>query len=254
MALLRLLALDLDSRVQASEGLVAEQVHLDLAESRRIALENLPEYLAQIIASDAADIGFDVAKNQRLWDISLVLGANYAHTDIANPSGESRPRSWDRYGGVQVSIPLGDLTRRQNQLRAAVNVEDQKLQLDDARQALEQRVSDAVRDVGTRWRQFEIAERARELSVRKLDIEREKLQVGRSSNFQVLSFEGDLRAAQSARLEALIGYPQCAEPARLAARHDTRELADRAQCDVSRNTSKRTSRRAITGRGGGGGD
>ncbi|MBQ4796983.1 TolC family protein, partial [Pectobacterium versatile] len=41
---------------------------------------------------------------------------------------------------------------------------------------------------------------------RKLEIEREKLTVGRSSNFQVLSFENDLRNAENARLNALIGY------------------------------------------------
>ena len=45
-----------------------------------------------------------------------------------------------------------------------------------------------------------------DLSRRKLDIEREKLQAGRSSNFQVLSFESDLRNAESARLNALIAY------------------------------------------------
>ena len=76
----------------------------------------------------------------------------------------------------------------------------------DARQALERNVTDVVRDVGTRWRQLEIANRALELSRRKLDIERDKLNAGRSSNFQVLSFESDLRNAENARLNALIAY------------------------------------------------
>ncbi len=64
----------------------------------------------------------------------------------------------------------------------------------------------AVRDIGVRWRQFEIAQRARDLSKRKLDIEREKLSVGRSNNVQVLSFENDLRNAENARLNAQISY------------------------------------------------
>lgn len=71
---------------------------------------------------------------------------------------------------------------------------------------LERDVGDAVRNLGTRWRQYEIAQRARDLSRRKLDIEREKFQAGRSSNFQVLSFEADLRSAESACLNALIAY------------------------------------------------
>ena len=53
---------------------------------------------------------------------------------------------------------------------------------------------------------MEIAERALALSQRKLEIEQEKLTAGRSSNFQVLSFEGDLRYAQSTRLDAFLDY------------------------------------------------
>lgn len=64
----------------------------------------------------------------------------------------------------------------------------------------------AVRNIGTRWRQYEISVRISDLSRRKLDIEREKLTAGRSSNFQVLRFESDLRNADSAKLNALISY------------------------------------------------
>ena len=65
-------------------------------------------------------------------------------------------------------------------------------------------MANAIRDVRSRWRQYEIAGRAR--PVEETGFEREKLQAGRSSNFQVLSFETDLRNAENARLNALIGY------------------------------------------------
>ncbi|MDE9484352.1 TolC family protein, partial [Xenorhabdus bovienii] len=48
--------------------------------------------------------------------------------------------------------------------------------------------------------------KASSLSQKKLEIEQEKLQAGRSSNFQVLSFETDLRNAENARLNTLIQY------------------------------------------------
>ena len=44
------------------------------------------------------------------------------------------------------------------------------------------------------------------MSLQKLEIEKKKLQVGRSSNFQVLSFEADMRSAENAQLNALITY------------------------------------------------
>jgi outer membrane protein TolC len=42
--------------------------------------------------------------------------------------------------------------------------------------------------------------------LKKIQIEREKLTLGRSSNFQVISFEADLRHAENTRLNALIAY------------------------------------------------
>jgi outer membrane protein TolC len=101
---------------------------------------------------------------------------------------------------------LGSLNQRQSEVHAQVEVDTQEILLADARQSLERDVENAVRNLGTRWRQYIIAQRARDLSRRKLEIEREKLQAGRSSNFQVLSFEADLRSAESARLNALIAY------------------------------------------------
>lgn len=60
--------------------------------------------------------------------------------------------------------------------------------------------------MNTQWRQLEISQRLTDLSRRKLAIETDKLNVGRSSNFQIISFESDLRAAEEANLNARISY------------------------------------------------
>lgn len=133
-------------------------------------------------------------------------GGSQRQDRYSYPTASGSDRSWDSYAGIRVDIPIGDLSRRQAEVQARVNVEDQALQVADARQLLERNVTDVVRDVGTRWRQLEIANRALALSQRKLEIEREKLAAGRSSNFQVLSFENDLRNAENARLSAMLAY------------------------------------------------
>lgn len=160
----------------------------------------------QVISSEQAAINLLVAKNQRLWDVSLVGGASQLRDRVLGDQSGNVNRQWDQYGGVQVNIPIGDLRPRQGEIRAEVDVRDKATRLTEMQQRLERDVGDAVRDVGTRWRQYEIAQRARELSLRKLEIERDKLKVGRSSNFQVLSFETDLRNAENAQLNALIAY------------------------------------------------
>ncbi|MHA6829890.1 TolC family protein [Ralstonia pseudosolanacearum] len=92
------------------------------------------------------------------------------------------------------------------EMHAHVEAGSQDFRLAETDQSLEREIDNAVRDLGARWRQYEIARRACDLSRRKLDIEREKLQAGRSSNFQVLSFEADLRNAENVRLNTSIAY------------------------------------------------
>ncbi len=147
-----------------------------------------------------------MARNDRLWDVSVVGGASQGRDRYAGDYGGASGRRWEAYAGIQVQIPIGDLSARQYEVHAEIDVETQAIRLKEAQQQLERDVSDAVRDLGSRWRQYEISVRARNLSLRKLEIEREKLQAGRSSNFQVLSFETDLRNAESSRLNALISY------------------------------------------------
>ncbi|TKY83536.1 TolC family protein [Pectobacterium polonicum] len=203
LALLQLLALDLNTLIVATESMQAQRVDVNAAQALKQAEASRPAYLAQIIANEQASLSLAVARNDRLWDVSLVGGASQVRDRAAQ---NSTSRTWENYVGVQVEIPIGDLSTRQAEVQARVNVRNQYIQLDEVRQQLERDVANAVRDIGTRWRQFEISQRARDLSRRKLDIEREKLTVGRSSNFQVLSFENDLRNAENARLNALISY------------------------------------------------
>ncbi len=191
---------------EAANQLDATRIEFGLAQALTAAQEQQPTYLTQLIAAEQAAINHTVARNEKLWDVSLVGGATQVRDRYPGTTGHDTTRSWEGYAGIQVDIPIGDLSRRQAEVRARVAVENQDIRLADARQSLERDVGDAVRDLSTRWRQYEIAQRARDLSRRKLDIEREKLQAGRSSNFQVLSFESDLRNAESARLNALIAY------------------------------------------------
>ena len=203
LALLQLLALNLNTPIVATEALQARRVDVNAAEALRQAEALQPAWLSQLIYSEQATINLAVARNDRLWDVSLVGGASQIR-DRNTLSGSAR--TWENYVGIQVEIPIGDLSTRQAEVQAQVNVRNQEIQLAEARQQLERDVANAVRDIGTRWRQYEIAQRALDLSRRKLEIEREKLTVGRSSNFQVLSFENDLRNAENARLNALISY------------------------------------------------
>ncbi|XVO85368.1 TolC family protein [Pseudomonas palleroniana] len=207
LALLRLLALDLSTPIRASEALEAKPMSIDRRQAFNLAQTQQPEYLAALLGSQQADLNLVIAKDSGRWQVDLVAGANQIRDAYNNSdNGNTNQRTWDSYAGVQVQIPIGDISTRQAEVRARVNVEDQEIRIADARQELERSVNDVVRDLGTRWRQYEISQRAVELSRRKIEIEREKLSAGRSTNFQVLSFETDLRNAENAQINALIAY------------------------------------------------
>ena len=202
LQLLQLLALDHGQPLRASEALVAERIDIDGAQALRVALAQQPDYLQQLIDAELHEISLLQAKDQQLWDVSLIAGASQQRDFQQSPP--TRERRWNAYAGLQIEVPIGDLSTRQKLLNARLAVETQVIRQEHARQELERQVRDGLRDIDTRWRQYEIAQRGRDLSRRKLDIEREKLQVGRSSNFQVLSFESDLRRAEASVLNALI--------------------------------------------------
>ncbi|HDS1736423.1 TolC family protein [Pseudomonas sp. BP8] len=200
LALLQALALDLATPLWASEQPQARQVKVDANQALARAEALQPAYLMQVIADQQANLDLRVARDAQRWDLSLVGGASQAR---------ERPgdgKAWEHYLGLQLEIPITDLSRRQALIRAQVAVDSGQVQLAESRQQLHREVANAVRVLEVGWRQLEIAERALALSRRKLKIEQEKLAVGRSSNFQVLSFESDLRSAQSAQLDALIAY------------------------------------------------
>jgi outer membrane protein TolC len=67
-------------------------------------------------------------------------------------------------------------------------------------------VQDGVRNVLVSLKQVELAQRVRQLSERQLAVEREKLQGGRSSNFQLITLQNNLVTAQVRELEATIAY------------------------------------------------
>ena len=67
-------------------------------------------------------------------------------------------------------------------------------------------VRNAVRDTELSLQRVDLARRARALAQQKAEIEREKLSLGVSTNFQLVTFENDLVLAENAELDAVVEY------------------------------------------------
>ena len=204
--------LDIDSRTEvepADEALRIEPTTPAFAPSLELAWRYRPDYRQFLLQLEITKRDLLLAKNNRLWDLSLRVTA--AMDSTGNRFGRVANEVFDverlRYGvGLDLSIPFGDLSRKQGVLNARIGLEQAELALKELQQNIELQVRDAVREVSFSLRQVELAQRARELAEQKLDTERDKLKIGLSSNFQVVSFEDDLVGAQSAELNAKIAY------------------------------------------------
>lgn len=203
LTLLRLLALDLQTSVVVDTSQPTSHQSLDISELSAGALANRMDVLALEHALEQARLTLTVASNARLWDLSLYGSIQHQRTpDIAGPAG----RASSQMVGLQLNIPFGDFSLRQSELRAQINVRTAALQLEELRQAVVAQVQDAAQSVEADWQQLELARQARTLTRQALDIAHDKLKAGRASNFEVLSIEADLRAADIQALTAEITY------------------------------------------------
>ena len=202
LGLLQLLALNSRTNVVAVEPMTATRVEVDQNSALAAAFASRIDLLAQRKSLEQMRQALIVARNQRLWDVSLQASA--ARDD--GPRFFDQFRETDTRVGLRLNIPIGDLSRRQNWLAAETGMQTAELAFEELKQSVESQVLDAVQSVEANWLQVEAARRARALSARALEIGQERLRFGRASNFEVLSLQADLRAADVQQLSANIAY------------------------------------------------
>ncbi len=178
----------------------------------KTAFKNRPDYLQSLLSLEGTKINLMLAKNNRLWDLNL--NASYGESDNRSEEtidGLDAPRfktdgnEWRV--GLDLQIPIwGDLTREQSVLSAETSLRKAKINLKELADNVETEVIDAIRDVVAKLKQVDLARLSRELSEQKLMIEEAKLKAGRSTNFQLVSFQNDLVNAQNAELNAITDY------------------------------------------------
>ena len=206
-ALLQLLAVDLRTNVVASDPIKAEPVDILLDKAIALGFDNRMDLLAQRKALEQGRQALIVAKNNRLWNLSAVGSVEVQRglNSVLIPGTSVSPGTSSAIG-LQLSIPIGDYTLRQADIQATIAVRTAEVQLEGLQQQVEASVRDAVQAVNLSWQGLQVARQAQGYAAQALDVARQKLQAGRASNFEVLSFEDDLRLADSQALSAAISY------------------------------------------------
>lgn len=208
LTLLNQLGLPLDVEIVPTEPLETPAVTLDFEQLFRLALETSPAYRQSLLAVETSKLSLKAAENNYLWQLDLTASGSYTGTASGTflPRGAGYKTQDAETIGLTLTIPLNDRTRDQTLVNARVELRQRQLALEDAREQLRTDILGAVRNVEILYRQLQQSREALALALQQLETERVKLVNGRSSNFQVLSYENSYVAAQVNELQSRIGY------------------------------------------------
>ncbi len=195
-SLIDALDIDEDTPLQLSDDLEFDPVRPALKESLDTAFARRTDYLEARLGLESALIDLGVAKNDRLWDLSLA----------AETSGGGGGHDTENQVGLTLSIPLLDRAPRLALLQANNDVRRAEMSLAESRQAIRIEVRQRIQDADVGLRRIDLARRSRELAEEKLAFEQRKLSQGLTSTYRLTQAEDDLVRAQNGELDAILGY------------------------------------------------
>ncbi|MDB5972992.1 MAG: TolC family protein [Hydrocarboniphaga sp.] len=197
-----LLAGRLDGEPGATPGLVPE-LGVTVEQALNTARASRSELRASEAAMRQADAQLKAAHRRRLPTLSLV--ADYGLS--ANTPGENQEDTY-RYGAV-IDLPIysgGSL--RAEDAAAANRIEQQRLQMEDLQQQIEQDVRLALVTLANSVEQLRAAVSARDLAQRELDLARDRFTNGVANNVDVVSAQASLARSRTQYVAAAAAEQQ----------------------------------------------
>jgi len=182
----------------------------DFEKSLKIALANRTDYLQALNNYEVSKMNLMVAKNSRLWDLSLTTSTSLSQTEsdklIKAEQKLANAGRADYSVGLSLTIPFGDRDRHSSYVSNTIGLENSRIALRELKENIEVDIKDRIRDIDLKILQLELAKRAKELSRKKLEAERLKLKAGLTTNFQIVSFQNDLVNAENNETDSIINY------------------------------------------------
>lgn len=182
---------------------------LDVDSLYNLAVNNRPDYLQSLIALSNSELSHEISRNEQLWELSL----NGSYT-LAGDADSFRSAFDDIPGGsrgdavisLDLSIPIGDKSRRQSVVDSRIALIQARNNLHDLRIAIRTELLNAVRNIEILWDQVNLAKKSLDLTRTQLKLEQEKFTSGRTTSFQLVQFQNDLVDAENQYASIRISY------------------------------------------------
>ncbi len=199
-----LIVLGLDP--QAKINIVKEirginRVKLTLDESIGRALQNNPAYLQALLNYRITERGLITAKDAQKWQLDAVgtisrpLEASFSNAPLVS-----------RSLGLNLDVPIHDLSRQQQLVNAKIILAQAKNTLDQTRNQLIVSVTDAYENLRFNEKQVALYENAIKLAKQSLDTAQLKFKYGKVSSFELTSLQTDLTTTQLGFTSQQVAY------------------------------------------------
>ncbi|MCI5166526.1 MAG: TolC family protein [Candidatus Electrothrix sp. GM3_4] len=206
--LLKLLDIDQHTSIEPTESIEVEPVELKLATLLQLVFTNRSEYRQALVTLNMAETNLLLAKNKQLWQMDLETRYN-----MTNSSGytvgtleEESSGAGDYSLTVKLKIPFGEESTERELLQAKVAWRQEKIALKELKENIEISVQNTYRDIGMKWKQIELSQKARDLSRKQLDVELEKFKNNKSTNLAVILSQDRLIEAENNENTVKIAY------------------------------------------------
>jgi len=222
-----------DARIVPTDTLSLEPLPTQTAgELVMLALQNRPEYQAAKLQLTNTQISLKGTKNELLPELDLV--ANFQNSGLAggqNPpptqstfgsSLSAQPGVGGNYGtvldqilkwqyptysvGINLTLPVRNRIAQADVARDELQVRQTQVRLKQLENQIRAEVEDALIALQRTRAAYEAATLTTRLQVESLTIEQEKFDVGLSTNFLVIQYQGYVAQARSTEVAALDAY------------------------------------------------
>lgn len=186
-----------------------------IEELMTITFLNNPDYLNQLISFRNAELDYQIARNNTLWQMDLTAGISATgnrnfRNEALSSLGRSNEKAWDFRDrsvnvGLALTIPFNQIERRKlDLLSAKVALRNAKIDLRKREQDLTRDNKDFLRAIKKDIIQIKLAEINTMLSKKRVFQKRLEIEAGQSSSFELTGVSDDLISAEKAELDAKI--------------------------------------------------
>jgi outer membrane protein TolC len=196
-------------RLRPTGSLLAVPQTFNLQESWHKGMTQRPDLLQASLNLEKQDKIVSYQRNQLYPQLDAVGNFGYVGSEDTYRGATRQLDSTDNpyYSyGLQMTIPLGNTSAKNNHRSAKTTREQLELQYQQIEQTVLITIENAIATAKSSLERVEASRQARSYSEEALRAEEMKLEKGKSTSFVVLQLQRDLTATRSAEIRALADY------------------------------------------------